>query len=61
MIRPPSFKYQCSVCGYRKLVRPKGDVLSENIMFDLCPKCGTQMKIKKLNRLEQMVSRILSI
>jgi len=56
MTRPEPFKYQCPKCGYTKIVKPTSDILmpEENI----CPKCGTLMKYKKLNILQEQFFKI---
>lgn len=47
MIKPQPFKYQCSQCGYSKIVAPKSDVLNPLDFIDLCPKC--QVKMRKVD------------
>jgi len=54
MIAPQPFKYECSNCGYSKIVKPKSDVVNPIEWNNICPKCQAKMKRKELNLIEKI-------
>jgi len=53
--------YKCPKCGY-KVTKFKGDVLHPGI--DICPKCGSKMKVVNSNTsmpISYMIREILNV
>ena len=56
-IAPKPFTYECSKCGYRKLVEIKSDSFSPIDLIKMipkCPKCGGKMERKEPNFLDYL-------
>jgi len=54
MIQPKPFKLRCSKCGYKKIIRPKSDVLNPVNLLSVCPKCNDMMTKEELNFLDKL-------
>ena len=44
MIAPEPFMYECTRCGYTKVVKPKSDVINPLDFSSVCPKCGAEIQ-----------------
>jgi Zn finger protein HypA/HybF involved in hydrogenase expression len=57
-IAPQPFKYKCPQCGYSKIVKPKSDVFDPRDMFNICPKCKSEMERQNLNFIDKLFRMI---
>lgn len=60
-IKPIPYKLVCSKCGFSKIVAPKSDVLSPKdlaTMNPVCSKCGEHMERRKLNIVDNFLSKL---
>lgn len=54
MIKPKPYKYICPECKYKKVVKPKSDVIHPKDLSSTCPKCFTKMDRKELNVMDEI-------
>ena len=56
MIQPKPYKLVCQSCKYKKVVRPKSDVLNPADMILICPKCKGDMNMVELSELDKVLN-----
>ena len=56
MIAPQPFKLKCPKCRYTKVIKPKSDVITPEVLINSCPKCGSRMEKVPLNLFDKIFS-----
>lgn len=54
MVKPPPYKVRCPECGYSRIIKPKSDVVIEEMMLSICPKCKCSMMREELSGIQKL-------